>query len=123
VQSRKTYAAVKVPWLLGLIATRSLDRPVPGINELVARARERIRSGLQAHAALQALRADQANADARAQFEAHRADLGYGLLLLRYTRDPAAATSEQIERAAWSTVPNVPVLFWCFASWWRWDSF
>jgi cytochrome d ubiquinol oxidase subunit I len=40
--------------------------------------------------------------------------LGYGLLLLRYTRDPATATSEQIDRAAWSTVPNVPVLFWCF---------
>jgi cytochrome d ubiquinol oxidase subunit I len=114
VQSRKTYAAVKVPWLLGLIATRSLDRTVPGIDELVARAKERIRSGMQAHAALQALRADHANQDARAKFDAHRADLGYGLLLLRYTRDPAEATPEEIDRAAWSTVPNVPVLFWSF---------
>jgi cytochrome d ubiquinol oxidase subunit I len=26
---------VKVPWVLGLIATRSADKPVPGINELV----------------------------------------------------------------------------------------
>ena len=58
--------------------------------------------------------ADHADASARAQFDAHRADLGYGLLLLRYTRDPAAATPEQIDRAAWSTVPNVPVLFWSF---------
>jgi cytochrome d ubiquinol oxidase subunit I len=33
---------------------------------------------------------------------------------LRYTRDPAAATPAQIEEAAWSTVPNVPVLFWSF---------
>jgi cytochrome d ubiquinol oxidase subunit I len=114
VQSRKTYAAVKVPWLLGLIATRSLDRQVPGIDELVARAKERIRSGMQAHAALQALRADHANVDARARFDAHRADLGYGLLLLRYTRDPSAATPDEIDRAAWSTVPNVPVLFWSF---------
>jgi cytochrome d ubiquinol oxidase subunit I len=63
---------------------------------------------------LQALRAANGDHDARVQFDAHRVDLGYGLLLLRYTRDPAAATSEQIDRAAWSTVPNVPVLFWSF---------
>jgi cytochrome d ubiquinol oxidase subunit I len=114
VKSRKTYAEVKIPWLLGLIATRSLDQQVPGIVDLVERAKERVKSGMQAHAALQALRADHANQDAHAQFEAHRADLGYGLLLLRYTRNPAAATPEQIVRAAWSTVPNVPVLFWSF---------
>ena len=114
VKHRKTYAEVKIPWLLGLIATRSLDQQVPGIVELVARAKERVKSGMQAHAALQALRADHANQDAHAIFDAHRADLGYGLLLLRYTRDPAAATPEQIDQAAWSTVPNVPVLFWSF---------
>jgi cytochrome d ubiquinol oxidase subunit I len=114
VAAHKTYAQVEVPWLLGLIATRSIDQPVPGIFELVERAKERIRSGILAHGALQALRADHADAAAHSQFDAHRADLGYGLLLLRYTRDPAAATSEQIDRAAWSTVPNVPVLFWSF---------
>jgi cytochrome d ubiquinol oxidase subunit I len=32
---RKTEFAVKVPWVLGLIATRSIDTPVPGINQLV----------------------------------------------------------------------------------------
>jgi cytochrome d ubiquinol oxidase subunit I len=114
VENRKTYAEVKVPWLLGLIATRSLDRQVPGIVELVAKAKVRVMSGMQAHAALQALRADPADQDAHARFDAHREDLGYGLLLLRYTRDPATATPEQIDQAAWSTVPNVPVLFWSF---------
>jgi cytochrome d ubiquinol oxidase subunit I len=114
VAARKTYAEVKVPWLLGLIATRSIDQKVPGIFDLVLRAKERVRSGMLAHAALQTLRADHADAAARAQFEAHRSDLGYGLLLLRYTRNPADATPEQIDLAAWSTVPNVPVLFWSF---------
>lgn len=114
VQERTTHAALQVPWLLGLIATRSLDGQVPGIFDLVERAKLRIRSGMLAHAALQALRADHDNESARVQFDAHRADLGYGLLLLRYTRDPAAATPDEIERAAWSTVPNVPVLFWSF---------
>jgi len=114
VQARTTHAALRVPWLLGLIATRSIDTPVSGIVDLVARARVRIESGIEAHAALRALRANPADAAAQARFAAHQADLGYGLLLLRYVDDPSAATSRQIDEAAWSTVPNVPVLFWSF---------
>ncbi len=114
VAAHKTHAELKVPWVLGLIATRSLDQEVPGIYELVERARQRVGSGMRAHAALQALRADPGNVAAQAEFEAHRTDLGYGLLLLRYTPNPATATPEEITRAAWSTVPNVPVLFWSF---------
>jgi cytochrome d ubiquinol oxidase subunit I len=114
VQTHSTHAELKVPWLLGLIATRSVDEPVLGILDLVARARTRIRSGIEAQAALKVLRADPDNTAARALFEEHREDLGYGLLLLRYVDDPARATPRQLEEAAWSTVPNVPVLFWCF---------
>jgi cytochrome d ubiquinol oxidase subunit I len=114
IGARRTVAAIRIPWVLGLIATRSIDEPVQGIFELVDRARTRVRSGAQAHAALIALRANSADAAARDQFEAHKADLGYGLLLLRYTSNPATATEGQIEQAAWSTVPDVPVLFWCF---------
>jgi cytochrome d ubiquinol oxidase subunit I len=117
VAARTTHAEIKIPWLLGLIATRSTDQPVAGIIDLVARARERIVGGVEAYTALQRLRsgpADRPDADARARFEAHQADLGYGLLLLRYTDNPAQATAQQIDTAAWSTVPNVPVLFWSF---------
>jgi cytochrome bd ubiquinol oxidase subunit I len=109
-----THMELKVPWVLGLIATRSADEPVLGIFDLVARARTRIASGIEAHAALTVLRAHPQDAAARALFEEHRADLGYGLLLLRYVDDPARATPAQIEEAAWSTVPDVAVLFWCF---------
>ena len=112
--ARRTHGELKVPWVLGLIATRSVDQPVAGIFNLVEQSRERIRSGIVAHSALQKLRADPADSAARTRFEAHRADLGYGLLLLRFVKDPAQATPEQIDQAAWSTVPNVPVLFWCF---------
>lgn len=117
VAARVTHAEVKIPWLLGLIATRSFDQPVLGIFDLVARARVRIVSGVQAYSALQRLRsgaADKPDAEALQNFEAHQADLGYGLLLLRYTDHPASATAQQIDTAAWSTVPNVPVLFWSF---------
>ena len=113
-QAHVTHAELKVPWLLGLIATRSVNEPVLGIFDLVARARTRIRSGIEAQAALGVLRAHPDDAAARALFEEHRADLGYGLLLLRYVADPARATPAQIEQAAWSTVPDVSVLFWCF---------
>jgi cytochrome d ubiquinol oxidase subunit I len=114
VASQTTHAALRLPWLLGLIATRSVDQPVEGIVDLVERARVRIQSGVLAHAALQRLRVGPGDTEARAQFDAHRADLGYGLLLLRYVRNPSDATAEQITQAAWSTVPEVPVLFWCF---------
>jgi cytochrome d ubiquinol oxidase subunit I len=116
VASRKTHGEIKIPWLLGLIATRSIDQPVLGIDDLVARARARIVSGMEAYRAMQLLRAAGEPPDAVVlrRFEANQSDLGYALLLLRYVENPANATPEQIDAAAWSTVPNVPVLFWCF---------
>jgi len=114
LEARRTHADIRIPWALGLIATRSLDQEVPGIVPLVEHAKTRIASGIKAHAALQRLRLAPDDAAAKEAFEAHRADLGYGLLLLRYVKNPADATADDIERAAWSTVPNVPVLFWTF---------
>ena len=110
----RTRYAVRIPWLMGLIGTRSIDTVMPGIAELVARARERIASGLVAYEALERLRQDRNDAGARADFAAHRGDLGYALLLRRDLADPRRATAADIERAADSTVPNVPLLFWAF---------
>src|SRR5579863_3685792 len=45
-RTHTTRAAVRVPWVLGLIATRSIDTPVAGIDDLVRDAGARIRSGL-----------------------------------------------------------------------------
>jgi cytochrome bd ubiquinol oxidase subunit I len=115
VAGRVTHAAIEIPWVLGLIATRSTDEPVWGIYDLVARNRARIESGMGAYADLQLLRgATEADPEVIKRFEAKQDDLGYALLLLRYTSNPAAATAQQIDAAAWSTVPNVPVLFWSF---------
>ncbi len=38
--SETTQYEVKIPWLLGLIATRSIDKPVEGIKPLVANAEQ-----------------------------------------------------------------------------------
>ncbi len=114
LRNRKTDFEVKVPWVLGLIATRSADKPVPGIDELVAMARVRIKSGLVAYDALNKLRHDHGNTQLRATLDAHAADLGYALLLKHLRPDLLNATESDIAQAADSTIPNVPVLFWSF---------
>ncbi len=105
---------IKIPWVLGLIATRSVDEPVPGINELVGVAHQRIQHGLVAYRDLLAIRKAPQDARLRADLETHVGDLGYALLLKRFRSDIENATAAQIQAAADSTIPNVPVLFWSF---------
>ncbi|MBS0583201.1 MAG: cytochrome ubiquinol oxidase subunit I [Proteobacteria bacterium] len=114
VAERKTHFAIHIPWVMGIIGTRSLDGVLPGINELVEDAARRIDSGRIAWAAMQRLHADRNDAQARADFAAHRNDLGYALLLRKVGADPAQATQADVQAAANSTIPNVPVLFWAF---------
>lgn len=111
---RKTHYAIHIPWVMGLIGTRSIDREIPGIDQLVARAEERIRNGLGAYDALEKLKANQADAAARSTFEAKSQDLGYALLLKQFVEDPRTASDQQIKDAAWSAVPQVPWLFFSF---------
>ncbi|QKR99850.1 cytochrome bd-I ubiquinol oxidase subunit CydA [Sphingomonas sp. CL5.1] len=114
LKGRETSYEVKIPYVLGLIATRSLTGQVSGIYELVAKAQERIENGIQAYDAVERLKTNRDDMAAREQFERSKGDLGYALLLKRFVADPRNATPEQIGQAAWSTVPNVPVMFWVF---------
>jgi len=111
---RETHYEVKVPYVLGVIATHSLTGEVASINTLVLKAEERIASGIIAYDAVERLKVDRDNIAARTDFEAHKRDLGYGLLLKRELADPRTATPADIQKAAWATVPNVPVMFWVF---------
>ncbi len=92
VAERKTHFAIHIPWVMGLIGTRSLDGVLPGINELVDDAEQRIGNGVKAYTAMQRLRANRDDAAARAEFESHKGDLGYALLLKRVMEDPSRAT-------------------------------
>ncbi|MBP7997034.1 MAG: cytochrome ubiquinol oxidase subunit I, partial [Thiopseudomonas sp.] len=49
-----------------------------------------------------------------ALFDEVKQDLGYGLLLKKYTENIAEATEEQIKLAAADTIPHVPSIFWAF---------
>lgn len=112
--TRTTEYAVRIPWVLGMIATRSLDGKVAGIEDLVADSEGRIRSGIIAYKAMEELRKDPKDALAQANFDAHSGDLGYSLLLKRYLSAVPDATPAQIQAAAWDTVPPVLPLFWSF---------
>ncbi|MHC1551084.1 cytochrome ubiquinol oxidase subunit I [Phyllobacterium sp. K27] len=117
-EARETHYAVHIPWVMGLIGTRSLTTEIPGIEDLVEHAESRIRKGMIAYDALQKIREEGSTttvgADVRDAFETNGSDLGYALLLKRYVDDPRQASDEQIAKAAWDTVPHVPTLFWSF---------
>ncbi len=113
-KAQKTRYAVRIPWLLGLIDTRSADEQVPGIKDLVVVAEGRIRNGIVAYDALTRLKQDRGNTELRKTLDAHVADLGYALLLKRFTPSVTDATDAQITAAAQATIPDVPVLFWSF---------
>jgi cytochrome d ubiquinol oxidase subunit I len=112
---RENRAEVQIPYALGLIATRSTDKVLPGIDQLEAQAAERIRRGIVAVQALETLRASKVVDEAvRSSFEAHKADLGYGLLLKKYVADLSQATPEMIAQAARDAIPKVTPMFWSF---------
>ena len=113
-ETMETEAALRVPWVLGLIATRSTDEQVTGIRDLMVEHERRILSGIEAYTHLTRLRAGDRSAETIAAFERHKADLGYGLLLKRYVENPADATPEQIRMAVEDTIPDVAPLFWSF---------
>ena len=115
-QTRETHYAVKIPWVMGLIGTRSLTTPIPGIDELEKQAEARIRSGMLAYDALIQIRQAKgaATPEMKTAFEDHSADLGFALLLKRYVDDPRQATDADIVTAAHDTIPAVWPLFWAF---------
>ncbi|HTQ14250.1 MAG TPA: cytochrome ubiquinol oxidase subunit I [Rhizomicrobium sp.] len=114
LKTRTTEYEIKVPWVLGLIATRSADQQVPGIEDLVNDANARIRDGLVAYRTLLAVKKSPHDETLRAALDEHVGNLGYALLLKQQRPDIENATDAQIRAAAESTIPNVPVLFWSF---------
>ena len=105
---------IEIPWALGLIGTRSTSKTIPGIREIKAKNRERILNGIEAVVALEQLRRHRDDVQAKATFERHQADLGFGLLLKKYVVDVRQATPEMIQKAVDDTVPRVAPMFWSF---------
>ena len=110
----KNDAKISIPWVLGLIATRSFDTPIPGLQEIEKHNEGRIASGITAVLALDRYRAHPDDAAARTEFENHQKDLGFGLLMKHYVPDISKATPADIHRASMESLPKVTPLFWSF---------
>ncbi|MDA9558158.1 cytochrome ubiquinol oxidase subunit I [Vibrio sp.] len=113
-ETMETDYAVKVPYMMGIIATRSLDTEVTGLHDLRNNHIERIENGMIAYGILVKLRAGERTPDNLARFDEVKQDLGYGLLLKPYTDKVVDATPEQIQLAADDSIPRVFPLFWSF---------
>lgn len=112
-QSKNDWA-VSIPWVMGLLGTRSISKEIPGIKEIKARNRTRIVSGIEAVKALAALRNNPQDSAAKEVFERRKADLGFGLLLKKYVARMEDVTAADIQKAVDSTVPRVAPMFWSF---------
>lgn len=113
--THSTRATVKVPYLLGLIATRSYDQALPGIDDLVQQNKKDMQKGMIAYGAFEKLQKNPHDQAARDMLAKYQDDLGLALLLKRYTHDPTKATPQMIDKAAWDTVPgHIATLFWSF---------
>lgn len=103
----ETDYAIKIPYVMGIIATRSFDEQVTGLRELRDDHVDRIRSGMYAYELLEKLRAGERSESNLAAFDEVKGDLGYGLLLKRYTENVTDATESQIQAAADDSIPTV----------------
>lgn len=106
--------AIEIPYVLGLIATRSFTEPVEGIYELVEQGKHKIRQGMLAYGALLELQKNPTDKKALYVLDRYQDSLGYGLLLKKYTNKVVDATESQIQKAANDLVPHVAPLFFSF---------
>lgn len=106
--------ALQIPYAMGIIATRSLDKEVTGLKDHKIVHRERIISGIKAYALLDKVRAGQATTDELNVFEQHKDDLGYAMLLQPFADDITRPSEEAIAKAVEYSVPSVAPLFWSF---------
>ncbi|WES87267.1 cytochrome ubiquinol oxidase subunit I [Dickeya fangzhongdai] len=106
--------AIQIPYMLGLIATRSTDKTVTGLKELMEQHEVRVRNGMKAYHLLQQLRSGNTEPAVRDEFVKNKQDLGYGLLLKRYTTNVADASDAQIKQAVKDSIPRVAPLYFSF---------
>lgn len=113
-EEEKVDYALQIPYVMGIIATRSFDEQVTGLKDHKAKNRDRILSGVKAYALLEKVRAGEANDREREIFELHKDNLGYAMLLQPFSEDITHASDEALEKAVDYSVPSVAPLFWSF---------
>lgn len=113
-ETQHTDYAIRVPYVMGLIATRSFDEPVLGLKDLAAMNRERILLGAQANALLEKLRNEGLTAVEQSRFDELKQHLGYGLLLQPFAEDITQPSAKAVDQAVDYSIPKIAPMFWAF---------
>lgn len=115
-EKMETKYAIKIPYIMGIIGTRSLTEPILGIKELVAENKKHIKSGIKEYEVLERLRYGKSrNPQEDTEFLRHNYhNIGYAFLLKKFTSDVVNASEANINKAASSTVPKVLPVFFSF---------
>lgn len=114
VKNQTNHYEIKIPYVLGLIATRSLNEEIKGIKDLVEINKTRIRNGKIAYISLKKLQENPDDALSKEILNKNIKDLGYGMLLNKVQSDLSLVNEDDIERAASLTIPNVTGLYFAF---------
>ena len=117
-KNKENSFAIEIPYVMGIIATRSLDKQVIGLKDIITDNEARIRNGILAYTNLEKIQKGDQDPSILKAFEDNKADLGYGYLVKRFTdRDNLTipeATEEHIKAATEDSIPTVWPLFWAF---------
>src|SRR5690554_3831320 len=96
-ETRSTDYAVRIPAVMGLIATRSIDQQVDGFDRILEQNLQRIIRGQEAYQLMTRIRAGDRDEQVRSRFE-----------------DVAKATDAELAAAVEASIPKVWPLFWAF---------
>lgn len=113
-KNQRTDFAIEIPYVAGIIATRSIDEEITGLKDQIVQNEKRIRNGIQAYALMKKLQAGEKTPENLAKFKEIKVDLGYGLLLSPYAPNIVDATEAQIKMAADDSIPPVAPIFYSF---------
>lgn len=113
-ETEHTDFAIKIPYVMGLIATRSITEEVLGLQEIKSLHRTRIIRGAEANGLLQKYQAEGLTAEEQIKFDGLKDDLGYGLLLTPFTEDITQPSTQAINQAVDYSIPKIAPMFWSF---------
>ena len=112
--TQHTDYAIKIPYVMGIIATRSFDEPVKGLKDLKAENKARMRTGAEAYVLLNKKQEQGLTPAEQERFVQVTPDLGYGLLLEAYAKDMTAPTEAEIHQASENSIPAIAPMFFSF---------
>lgn len=128
--ARRSFKLAAAWGLIAIVTTIAINDPTPFLDNPVQKAKlaavngeinpslrgnieSRVRNGILAYRLLQDLRDDNKDPQLLADFESHKADLGYALLVKPWHKSIVDANDQQIKRAVESAMPGHPaLLYW-----------